>query len=67
MLAHSLLMSQLRQNCAREWALHRLTTIGEACRAMLRENLRATLAWAIQQVTERERPLAHVIAQLRLN
>jgi hypothetical protein len=66
MLAYSLLVSQLRQNCAREWALHRLTTIGEACRAMIRENLRATLAWAIQQVTERERPFDHVIAQLGL-
>ncbi|HKM54210.1 MAG TPA: IS701 family transposase, partial [Isosphaeraceae bacterium] len=65
-LAYSLLMSQLRQSCAREWALHRLTTIGEACRAMLRENLRATLAWAIQQVTEKERPFGHVIAQLGL-
>jgi hypothetical protein len=67
MLAYSLLVSQLRQNCAREWALHRLTTIGEACRAMLRENLRATLAWAIQQVTEMERPFDHVIAQLGLS
>jgi hypothetical protein len=66
MLAYSLLMSQLRQSCAREWALHRLTTIGEACRAMLRENLRATLAWAIKQVTEREQPFGHVIAQLGL-
>jgi DDE superfamily endonuclease len=66
MLAYSLLMSQLRQSCAREWALQRLTTIGEACRAMLRENLRATLAWAIQQVTERERPFGHVIVQLGL-
>ena len=66
MLAYSLLMSQLRQSCAREWALHRLTTIGEACRAMLRENLRGTLAWAIQQVTEMERPFGHVIAQLGL-
>jgi len=37
MLAYSLLMSQLRQGRAREWALQRLTTIGEACRAMLRE------------------------------
>ena len=67
MLAYSLLMSQLRQNCAREWALHRLTTIGEACRAMLRENLRATLAWVVEQVTERERPFSHVIAQLGLD
>jgi hypothetical protein len=66
MLAYSLLVSQLGQNCAREWALHRLTTIGEACRAMLRENLRATLAWTIKQVTEMERPFGHVIAQLGL-
>jgi DDE superfamily endonuclease len=66
MLAYSLLMSQLRQGRAREWALQRLTTIGEACRAMLRENLRATLAWVIEQVIERERPFDHVVAQLGL-
>ncbi len=66
MLAYSLLMSQLRQGRAREWALQRLTTIGEACRAMLRENLRTTLAWVIEQVTERERPFEHVVAQLGL-
>jgi hypothetical protein len=33
---------------------------------MVRENLRATLAWAIQQVTEMERPFDHVIAHLGL-
>jgi len=66
MLAYSLLMSQLRQSRAREWAFHRLATIGEACRAMLRENLRTTLAWVIEQVTERERPFDHVVAQLGL-
>jgi hypothetical protein len=66
MLAYSLLMSQLRQGRAREWALQRLTTIGEACRAMLRENLRATLAWVIEQVTEKERPFDHVVTQLGL-
>jgi len=66
MLAYSLLMSQLRQSRAREWALQRLTTIGEACRAMLRENLRATLAWVIDQVTEKERTFNHVIVQLGL-
>jgi hypothetical protein len=59
-------MSQLRQNRAREWALQRLTTIGEACRAMIRENLRSTLAWEIEQVTEKERPFDHVVAQLGL-
>ena len=66
MLAHSLLMSQLEQGRAREWALQRLTTIGEACRAMLRENLRTTLAWVIEQVTEKEKSFGHVIAQLGL-
>ncbi len=67
MLAYSLLMSQLRQGRACEWALHRLTTIGEACRAMLREGLRTTLAWVIEQVTEKERPFDHVVAQLGLS
>jgi hypothetical protein len=33
---------------------------------MLRENLRGTLAWAIHQVTEMERPFDHVIGQLGL-
>jgi hypothetical protein len=67
MLAYSLLMSQLRQGRAREWALQKLMTIGEACRAMLRESLRATLAWAIKEVTEREQSLDHVMAHLRLS
>ncbi|MGE5294865.1 MAG: IS701 family transposase [Solirubrobacterales bacterium] len=67
MLAYSLLMSQLRQGRAKEWALHRLMTIGEACRAMLKEALRTTLSWAIEQVTRWERPVGHVIAQLALD
>jgi DDE superfamily endonuclease len=67
MLAYSLLMSQLRQARAREWALHRLMTIGEACRAMLRETLRTTLAWAIEQVVDRDQPIGHVITQLGLS
>lgn len=66
MLAYSLLMGQLRQGRAREWALQRLTTIGEACRAMIRENLRSTLAWVIEQVTEKERPFDQVLARLGL-
>ena len=65
MTAYSLLMSQLRQGRAREWASQRLMTLGEACRAMLRESLRATLAWAIEEVTERERLLDHVMAHLQ--
>jgi hypothetical protein len=42
MPAYSLLMGELRQDRAKEWALHRLMTIGEACRAMIRESLRTT-------------------------
>jgi hypothetical protein len=66
MLAYSLLMGELKQGRAKEWALHRLMTIGEACRAMSREALRTTLSWAIEQVTRWERPYEHVVAQLGL-
>jgi hypothetical protein len=66
MLAYSLLMGQLKQSRAREWALHRLMTIGEACRAMLKEALRTTPAWAIEQVTERGLSVERVVAQLRM-
>lgn len=48
MLAYSLLMRQLRQSHAYEWALCKLTTIGEACRAIGREVLRKTLTWALE-------------------
>ena len=64
MLAYSLLMGELRQGRAKEWALQRLMTIGEACRAMIRESLRKTLAWAIEQVTEKDQPVDHVVTQL---
>src|SRR3954469_22425548 len=66
MLAYSLLMVQLRQGRATEWALHRLMTIGEACRAMAKEALRTTLSWAIEQVTERGLSFEKVVAQLRI-
>jgi hypothetical protein len=67
MLAYSLLMGELKQGRAKEWALHRLMTIGEACRAMSREALRTTLSWAIDQGTRFERPYDHVVAQLGLS
>ena len=66
MLAYSLLMSQLRDNRAKDWALHRLTTIGDACRGVMHETLRVTLAWAIDQVTQKSQNKEHVMAQLRL-
>jgi hypothetical protein len=66
MLAYSLLMLQLKQNRAKDWALGRLTTIGQACRAVAAETLRTTLEWAIHQVANDSRKPQHVIAQLGL-
>ena len=51
-LAYSALMSQLRHDRAQEWALSRLTTIGESCRAMFRETLGKTIAWVVEQVQQ---------------
>jgi ABC-type phosphonate transport system ATPase subunit len=45
---------------------HRLMTIGEACRAMIRESPRTTQTAAVEQVNERNQPVGHVMAQLGL-
>jgi DDE superfamily endonuclease len=66
MLAYSLLMKQLRQGHAYEWAFQKLTTVGEACRAMLRETLRTTLTWAMEHVTDKVWSKERVIAHLGL-
>jgi hypothetical protein len=66
MMAYSLLVGQLHQAHSRDWALARLTTIGEACRAMLRESMRDTIAWAIDQVVNKSEKHNHIIAQLGL-
>jgi len=66
MLAYTLLMAQLKQNRAKEWASCKLKTFGEACRAVLRETLRDTLDWALEQVAEYRRSRDHVMARLRL-
>lgn len=64
MLAHSLLMAELRQGRASEWAHRVLTTVGEACRAVLRETLGKTITWAIERATTdgwgQERILTHL-------
>ena len=66
MLAYSLLMRELKQDCARDWALCRLKTIGEACRAMLEESLRATLNWAMEQTDVHGKQPEKVLAELGL-
>jgi len=66
MLAYSLLMRQPRQDRARDWACCRLKTIGEACRAMLDETLRATRTWVVQQIQDYKKDRNDVFAKLRL-
>jgi hypothetical protein len=66
MLAYTLLMRELKSSRAKEWALERLMTIGQACRAVANETLGATLRWAITEITANSRHTKHVIAQLGL-
>ena len=66
LLAYSLLVRQLRQGRAYEWAYQKLTTIGEACRAVLRETLRTTLAWAMDHAKDEVWSRQRVMAYLRL-
>jgi DDE superfamily endonuclease len=66
MLAYSLLMRQLQQGHAYEWAFQKLTTIGEACRAILRETLRKTLIWAIEHVRDKAWNTEYVLDYLGL-
>jgi hypothetical protein len=66
MLAYSLLVQQLRQGHAYEWAFQKLTTIGEACRAMLRETLRKTLTWAMEHATQPYWSAERIVAHLGL-
>ena len=64
MLAYSLLMSQLRQSCAREWALHRLTTIGEACRAVKGELLGQLVDWIVDKLADDQWSIPQIKAVL---
>jgi hypothetical protein len=66
MMTYSLLMRQLEQPCAKEWASQRLTTIGQACRAILTETLRDTLQWAFEQIMPNSRKTQHVMQLLGL-
>jgi hypothetical protein len=65
-LAYSLLMRELGKPTAKEWAFRKLTTIGQACRAIAAETLRHTLEWAIEQVTKNNQKTPHVMQLLGL-
>jgi len=49
-LAYSLLMRELDKTSVSEWASVKLTTIGEGCRAMLRESVSAMIAWVVEEL-----------------
>jgi hypothetical protein len=49
-LAYSILMRQLRQSRSSAWAVDRLTTIGQACMAVLKDTLSQTLSWVLERV-----------------
>jgi hypothetical protein len=51
-LVYTALMRQLKHDRALDWAHTRLMTIGESCRAITRETLGKTLAWAIERTRE---------------
>ena len=65
-LAHSLLVSLLKNSRPYEWARITLNTIGEACRFVLKETLGKTISWVIEEITEKGRKKSDVISALGL-
>jgi hypothetical protein len=51
-LVYSQIVSHMQQDRAQDWAGVRLQTVGEACRAALRETLGKTLEWVLQRAAE---------------
>jgi hypothetical protein len=51
-LAYSVLIRHMRQSRSREWARERLTTIGQACTAVLRESLSQTIEWVLDRIEQ---------------
>jgi hypothetical protein len=50
MLAHSLLVRELGNGSLREWCRVKLTTVGEACRALLKESIRSMVGWIMDEL-----------------
>jgi len=65
-LAYSVLMRQLRQGRACEWARERLTTIGQACMSVLRQTLSDTISWVIERVEDDRWNFQRIKVQLAL-
>lgn len=65
-VAYSALMRQMKQGRARAWALERLTTIGQACRAVLKQTLAQTIQWVIEKVQDGGLGFQQIRARLAL-
>jgi DNA-binding LacI/PurR family transcriptional regulator len=62
-------MRELDKTSMSEWASVKLTTIGESCRAMLRESIRTMIDWVLDRIETYGgslRDRTHVYARLRL-
>jgi len=66
-LAYSLLVCGMQRGRVSEWARERLTTIGQACMAVLRETLSDTLSWAIERIRQDGWDFERVKLQLALS
>lgn len=66
MLAYTILMRTIKSRHAKSWALQRLTTIGQACRAVTSETLATTLRWAMTEITQNSNNPRDVLARLGL-
>lgn len=51
-LAYSLLLPQMSGNRARDWSTALVSTVGDACRAVLRDTLAKTIRWVVDKVRE---------------
>jgi hypothetical protein len=64
MLAYSLLVRELDKTSLSEWASVKLTTIGESCRATLKESLRNMINWIIEHLEFTEKTAKRMQALL---
>jgi len=51
-LAYSLLVRELDKTSVSGWASVRLTTIGESCRALVKDSLRNLIGWIVEQLEQ---------------
>lgn len=73
-VAYSLLVRELDKTSVSEWARVKLTTIGEGCRALLRDSIRTMITWVVEEMESAtqiganlQKRLGRVMRRLNLN